>query len=531
MKRKLLTSAVLVSLVGINTVMQAQTGRPRLVVGIMVDQLRTDYLDYLQGMFSDRGFRRLIDRGVYMRDVDFRQSVSDPATAAAVVFTGNWPSATGLPSPTLYDPSTKRSIPTLLDSSVPGNYTAEGYSPSGLRLSTISDEIAIDGMGLSSIYSIAPDAQASLVMSGHAGTSAVWIDDNSGKWASTTYYKNFPQPLAIKNQHSPLSQRIDTICWRPSRPLASYPGLPPQKKYYPFSHTFSRSDRDVWRQFKTSAPVNREVTDAAIDVIRQLRPGTSGQAIDVLNIGYTAAPWKEVRDGDFRIELEDTYLRLDDQLGRLLDEIDRTVGLDNTVVWLSSTGYYDDAIADNPKYRLPGGDFSMKRAESLLNSYLSARHGNGDYVEAVHDGQVWLDHKAIESKGLNAADVRSESREFLMKMSGVEKARTLDDILSATGTEGDALRLRVDPKHSGDIFIEFAPGWTVVDDLSYPVSKRPVRTGQVLTPGFIMAPNVTREEITTPVDATAIAPTVTSTLHIRSPNGSIHRPLPLKRSK
>lgn len=529
MNRRLLTS-VLVSLVGINTLMQAETARPRLVVGIMVDQLRTDYIDYLQGLFGEKGFRRLMENGVYIRDLDFRQSTRNPATAAAVVYTGNWPAATGLPKAMVYDAGTKRSLPVLLDEKTAGNYTTESYSPEALQLSTISDEIAIDGLGLSGIYSIAPDAQTAIVMSGHAGTWATWIDDHSGKWASSTYYKTFPQPLSIKNQYSPLSQRIDTIRWKPSRPLDQYPGLPPQKKYYPFSHGFSKSDRDVWRQFKISAPVNTEVTDAAIECIRQLRPGSSGQGIDMLNIGYTAAPWKNVRDGDVRIELEDIYLRLDDQLGRLFDEIDRTVGLDNTVVYLTSTGYYDDAVADDPKYRIPTGEFSFKRAEGLLNAYLSARHGNGDYIEAIHDSEVYLDHKAIENKQLSASEVRKECREFLMKMSGVRGALTLDEVLSGENPDAATLRLRMDPKQSGDIFLSFSPGWNVVDDINYPTVKTPVRTGQVLTPGFIMAPGVSSEEIVTPVDATAIATTITSTLHIRSPNGSIHRPLPLRRA-
>lgn len=333
--------------------------------------------------------------------------------------------------------------------------------------------------------------------------------------------------MARRNQYNPLYRRADTIQWKPSLKLSDYPGLPAQKRYYPFRYTFPTSDRSVWRRFKISAPANAEVTDVAIECLKSLSLGTRGEAIDMLNVGYTAAPYKYVKDGDFRIELEDTYIKLDAQIGRLLDEIDRTVGLGNTLICLSSTGYYDDATPDGEKYRIPTGDFSLKRAESLLNAYLSAKYGNGDYVETICDGQVYLDHKAIESRQLRLEEVRADAREFLLRMSGVYHAYTLGEVASGSVPGTESLRLSVDPKTCGDIFLSVNPGWNIVDDLNYPHQTYPQRMGQYLTPAIIMGPGVKAREIVTPVDAAAIAPTVTSTLHIRSPNGSVARPLSL----
>lgn len=523
-----LITTVLLSLVTINTMVQAQTSRPRLVVGIVVDQLRTDYIDYLRHMFGEKGFKRLMDNGVFMRDVDFHRSVTDAPSATAVLCTGNWPSTTGLPNATIYDPASKRSVAALSDQKMVGNYSDEAYSPAALRISTIADEIAIDGAGVSAIYSVSTDPQQAIVLSGHAGKGAVWIDDSNGRWASTTYYSDFPQPLAIRNQYSPLSKRLDTIRWTPSRPLKDYPGVPPQKKIYPFKHIFPTSDKNVYKYFKRSAPANTEVADAAIECMKSYGMGKRGEAIDMIGIGLSAAPYKGVRDGDYRIELEDTYLRLDAEIGKILDEVDRTVGLNNALVWVASTGYYDDATTDDPRYRIPTGEFSLRRAESLLNAYLSAKYGNADYVESLHNGQVYLDRSLIERKNLNLDDIRNESRTFLLKMSGVAHAYTLDDILSGRIPGTEALRLSVDAKTCGDIFLSFNPGWNITDDINYPTTTWPVRTGQVLTPAFIMAPDVKVEEIGTPVDATAIAPTITSALHIRSPNGAEHRPMPLK---
>lgn len=521
---RLITSVVF-GLAAINTLVMADTTRPRLVVGIVVDQLRTDYLEYLRSLFGEDGFNRLMDKGVYMRDVDFRRTVADPASATAVVFSGGWPAANGVVADRVFDHSSKRSVPALADNAVNGNFTTEAYSPALLRLSTISDELAIDGGGLGLVYSISADPQQAVVMSGHAGNSAVWICDNNGKWASSTYYKDFPASLSRVNSYNPLSRRLDTLQWKPSRELSEYPGVPAQKRYYPFRYTFPTGDRDVYRRFKLSAPANTEVTDAAISCLESLSLGKRGDAIDMLNVGYTAAPFKYIKDGDYRLELEDTYLRLDSQIGRLFDAIDRQVGLDNTVIFLTSTGYYDDATADAPAYRIPSGDFSLKRAESLLNSYLSAKHGNGDYVETILDGEVFLDRRTIEEMRLSASMVREEAREFLLRMSGVAEAYTLDEIPAGGNETLETLRLLTDPKTSGDIFISFVPGWNVVSDNTYPVTTRAVRYGRPLTPAFLMGPEIKAVEINTPVDATVIAPTVTSALHIRSPNGARQKAL------
>ncbi|MDE6143832.1 MAG: alkaline phosphatase family protein, partial [Muribaculaceae bacterium] len=192
-------------------------------------------------------------------------------------------------------------------------------------------------------------------------------------------------------------------------------------------------------------------------------------------------------------------------------------------------GYYDDAVVDDPKYRIPTGDFSVKRALSLLNSYLSAKYGNGDYVDTYSRGHVYLDHKQIESRQLNLDEVAREARDFLVRMSGVSDAFTMDDIMSSALPGMEAIRLGTDPKTGGDIVLEFNEGWRVVNDTRFPNDTQVVRSSMVLTPVFFLGAGITPQTLSHPVDATAIAPTVTGILRIRSPNGVSSRPLILER--
>lgn len=523
-----LITSVICGLVGINTMLCADPTRPRIVVGIMVDQLRTDYIESLQGLFGEKGFRKLMKEGAFLKNVDFKVGNLDRASGTAMVYTGSYPRENGVASAMVYDPKRQEMQPALNDPSIIGNFTTETYSPSGLRHSTISDEIAIDGAGVAAVYAIAPDAQQAIIMAGHAGNSAAWINDNTGKWATTTYYRELPKTLSQRNYNNSIAARIDTMQWKPALPLSSYPGLPAQKRMYDFRHTFSLADRNVYRAYAGSPLVNTEVTDVAIDYLKELGIGSRGDAIDMLNVAYTAAPFKGVKDGDFRLELEDCYVRLDGQLSRLFEAIDKYVGLDNAFIYLASTGYYDDAVADDPKYRIPTGEFSVKRALSLLNSYLSAKYGNGDYVDTYSNGHVYLDRRQIELHKLDLTEVAEAARDFLVRMSGVSDAFTMGDIMTSALPRMEALRLGSDPKTGGDVVLEFNGGWKVVDDTRFPNNTRVVRSDMALTPAFIWGCGVAPQQIGEPVDATAIAPTVTRILRIRSPNGVDSKPLLLQ---
>lgn len=511
---RLLTS-VLCSLVGITTVLQADASRPRLVVGIVVDQLRTDYIEYLRELFGERGFNLLMNKGAYLRNVDFPTVHPDAVSATALLYTGNYPATNGVASAYVYDQQRNKLTPTLRE--------GDSFSPAALLLSTVSDEVAIDSRGIGSVYSVATDPQQAVIMAGHAGNGAAWISDTDGRWEVSPFYGKHTanSPAALRNVRNAPAQRIDTMQWRPALPPARYPGMADRKDGYAFKYTFSRSDREGFRKFLASPLANREVTDVAIDYLRDMHLGTHG-GTDMLNIAYTAAPYKYATDGDARVELQDTYVRLDADLGRLFDAIDKAVGLDNTLIYLSSTGYYDETARDDGRYRIPSGNFSVKRAVSLLNSYLSASYGNGTYVAGYSDGHFYLNRKALEGK--DYARIVGDARDFLVRMSGITDALTVDDILSG-GDATAALRRSLDVNHCGDIYVAFTPGWTVTDDTVYPARVHNVRLASVATPFFLMAPSVAPMTIGEPVEATVLAPTVTQTLRIRAPNGALSRPL------
>ncbi|MDE6463619.1 MAG: hypothetical protein K2L16_03170 [Muribaculaceae bacterium] len=163
-----------------------------------------------------------------------------------------------------------------------------------------------------------------------------------------------------------------------------------------------------------------------------------------------------------------------------------------------------------------------------------ALHGNGDYVSAFRGGRLYLNQRVIKEKDLDAATLRAEAAAFLARMSGVDRVYTSDAIMAGTaGEDADALRRNTSVATAGDVTVLVAPGFELVDDFDGQVSTDPdvphyVRRAVAATaPAFIFAPGLPAERIDVPVDARAIAPTVTRLLRIRSPNGAVAAPLAL----
>lgn len=498
--------------------------RPQLVLSIMVDGLRGDYLELLSDRFGPDGFNRLLRNGVIIDEVDFGPGV-DAAGAVAMIYTGAAPSVNGVATASVYSTERHLEQPSLLDPSKIGNYTDETLSPAALKVSTLSDEIRIDGGGAAYSHSIAPDAARAIIMAGHCGNSAFWINTANGNWATTTHYREVPTAVSTRNFTRPLATRIDTMLWAPSLDVSQYPALPAHKRHYGFRHTFSGSDPAKYCRFITAAPVNTEVTDLALDYLRDIKLGQR-DAMDMLSVGYTLAPYSGSTDTDGRLETMDAYLKLDRQLARLLKEADG----ETTVVILGGTPAEPAKDPDDPQWGLPTGEFSARKAVSLLNMYLIAKLGNGEWVTAYNNGAFYLNHKLIGEKHLDPEEVRTEAAKFLTRMSGVAGAFTIDDILE--GRTSEALRRNTVVGRAPDVFVNITPGWTLTDDTRNEPSAEVVRLGHSTAPFILYAPALIESaRISTPVDARRIAPTVARVLRIRSPNAASLAPLPEVRMK
>ena len=516
-------SSMIFSLVAMSALSQTIGGRPTLIVGITIDQLRSDYIDLLQSHFGENGFKRLLRESAHFENLVFDMSRLDKATTTAVIYTGAYPNVNGISAYERYDDEQKRIFHVLNDPAFIGNATDETLSPMALKVSTISDELKMDNNGIGSVYAIAPDAQHAIIMAGHAADGAFWISDNTGKWASTTFYKSYPINITNRNLTHPIPERLDTLTWRPLLDINKYPDIPLHRTLYSFKYTFN--GENGIKQYKNSALVNEDVTSVAIDCIKNLSLGRRA-AVDMINIAYSAEPYRYAVDPDNRIELEDKYIRLDRELAKLFETIDKEVGK-NVCIFVSSTGYFDNIYATEPRFNIPTGEFSSRKAVSLLNMYLMALYGNGNWVNGYHNEIVYLNEKLAKEKNIPIEQLRKIAGDFLRRMSGVVEAYTFDEILNNPASDELArLHKSVHSQESGDVFLEIAPGWQILDDFNTGKTTHSV-VNAVSAPFFIIAPGIAPQKVSTPIDADLLAPTICRTLRIRSPNAARQMPLGL----
>lgn len=502
--------------------------RPKLVVGIVINGLDIDKIYQLREHLTAGGFNRLLDKGVTFTDINYGSALDD-AAATAVLITGSAPAVNGIAAREVYDMTGRNARLVLNDGETMGNFTDETLSPKALRVSTLADELRIDTSGLGIVHAISPDATTSIIMAGHAGNSACWITDKTGKWATSTYYTELPTSIQQLNHMRPLSVRLDTIRWTPTLPPDAYNDLPSHKKIYSFNHTFNGGNSDRYVRYKLAAPVNSEVTSVSVDVLKSLNMGKR-EPLDMLELNYTLQPYTYSTQPDTRVELLDSYLRLDRDLARLFAAIDsQGPGMDKTLVWVAGTPASNAAISDEERWKIPGGEFSPERAVSLLKVNLMSLYGNGDWVTGYYNNQIYLNRDLIQQRGKDLNEMRRESADFLRRLSGVTYAITMDQAV-ASNDRGDSPfppARNIDIDTAGDILISIAPGWQIVQNTGSATNKTVERGRATTSAAFILYPDLDARVIDAEVDARVIAPTVARLLRIRSPNGARLAPVRL----
>lgn len=504
----------------------AIAAQPKLIVGITVDQLRTDYLDLLQSRLSAGGLRRLMQEGAFIDQVTYELDNPDATAAIAVLATGSYPFQNGISSQMVFDQQTLRRHSVFFDVKFIGHATDGLFSPRALLSSTLSDELKLASQQASRVYSIAPEAEEALITAGHSADGAFWIDDKTGMWCSTTFYREFP--AFVSNQNSqPFFSDSATKGW--DSQLLIRDGVCALAPYQPcnpyFAHKFQQGKQVMYTWIKTSPIINDAVTRMAQLFMRQNRIGNSDQRTDMLQLTFYAGTYQHAATELYPCELEETYLRLDQNIEQLLTSIDQQVGLQNTIIYLMGTGDTNRNTSDVPGLSL--GEFNANRCTALLNIQLNSLYGQGQWIEGMEDMQLYLNHKLIEQKQLQADDVAREAAKFVSLMSGVDEVFTAQQLLHEDYSQRiSRIRNGYRKAGGGDLVIRLQPGWNLrADDRSNPQPQ--MRQDILPGPAIIFAPGrINPQRITTPVEAIQIAPTVARAIRIRAPSAC--RALPLR---
>ena len=492
---------------------QKENKAPKLYVSIVVDQLRTDFLYEFEGLYCDGGFKRLLSSGKVYENVYYAFDNIDRATAVSTLSTGTNPYVSGIVAERWLDRKSLRVVNCVEDKNCKGVYSNEALSPASLKSITLTDEIKRATRGNAIVCSIAPDGDAAVLAGGHAADIVLWKNNMAGYWSSSSYYGLYPSWAADMNKKVQGKPRK----WTPLFRTSEYNNFG-EKAPSAFSYSFDGKKNVI--TYKTTACINDEVNEMAFAFLENSEVGKD-DVVDCLALTYYAGNYDGAPMSHRPIEVQDMYARLDRNLAALFDELDKRIGLENVVVSLSSTGYVMENGEENSSYRLPSGTLYSERIQALLNVYLSAKFGKGDYIEGVYGTQLFLDNKLIERMELDKMTVVSQAVEFLKSLDGVEDVFTIYRLGGMLSPELQFAKNGYNPVGSGDLWLRLMPGWRLVEDEL--LVSRQVYRSPVMFPVVIYGAGVEHSVVDKLTPANIMATEMARVLRVRRPNDNCLR--------
>jgi predicted AlkP superfamily pyrophosphatase or phosphodiesterase len=513
---------------------------PRLVVGIVVDQMRFDYLTRFWDKFEDDGFKRLVNEGFVARNHHFNYAPTSTGPGHASVYTGTTPAVHGIIGNDWFDKESGKSVYCAGDESVSSVGTdskAGKNSPQRLLVTTVTDELRLHYQMRSKVIAVALKDRGAVLPGGHTANAAYWWEGGStGNWISSTYYMDkLPRWVDKFNASgNALSYRKP---WNTLSKIDKYvESVPDNVKYEStfrgeaapvFPHNLPKLwDENGKFELLRITPYGNSITlDFALEALDNEALGAD-EIPDFLAISFSSTDYVGHKFGVDSKEVEDTYLRLDQDLARMLKHLDRKVGANNYTVFLTA----DHGALPVQNYlkdqKIPAGYLDLKTFREKLDEYAKITYGAENLIRDVSNAQIFLDYEVLQDLKLNAVEVRQCIADELINYPEIQQVFTSDQMLLADFTSGlpSIFQKGFNPKRSGDLILVHPPGYASYTQTgSTHGSPYPYDTHTpLLIYGKGIRPGSTVRRTTIP----DIAPTVATLLGIAFPNGTTGEPIP-----
>lgn len=498
---------------------------PALVIGIMVDQMRPDFIYRYWGKFGDDGFKRLVNEGFSFTNAHFEYVPTATGPGHASVYGGTTPSVHGVVSNSVHVPGYE------------GVGSAPGYNgsvgPGNMLTTTVGDELRLHTNFRSKVVSISRKDRGAIIPAGHTG-DAYWYEEDTGNFITSTYYRDsLPEWVQEFNDRS-LPQQYLSEPWETILPIEEYiesiDDDNPYEWVYPgqeapvFPHDLPTLAEEVGPGVLIRTPFHdKMLTELAIAAIEGESLG-SGETTDILAISYSALDSVGHRYGPASVEIQEIYMRLDRYLARLFNYLDDVFGQENILLFLTS----DHGVAHIPQYLMdhgiPAGYFDTSPVRDALGEYLTTRYGE-NFVSSFGSSQIRLDHDFIDRNNLDHGEIQREVARFMLRQDGIGGALTAEALNSTQFTDGIRKRIQngFHQKRSGDIMIWLEPQW--IGRIAYGTSHGSLWNYDTHAPMHWYGWNIPAGRSTLSVTISDMAPTVATFLNSPLPSGTIGKPL------
>lgn len=513
--------------------------RPKLVVGIVVDQMRWDYLYRYYDRYGEDGFKRLLNEGFSCENTFINYLPSATAVGHSVIFTGSVPAIDGIVANTWMDQLTGKRVYCTDDDSVqtvgaPGD--AGKMSPHNLLVSTITDQLRMATNFRSRIIGVSLKDRAAILPAGHSANGAFWLDDASGRFITSTYYmKSLPDWVTQFNSKDEPNKLV-AGGWNTLYPINSYKQSTPDnvswegrlrgEKAPVFPHDMKAIYKRDHGSIRTSPFGNTLTLNFAEAAVKGYDLG-HGESTDFLTINCASTDYVGHKYGPNSIEAEDTYLRLDKDLAAFFRFLDQKVGKGNYLLFLTADHGAAHSIGFMQHHHIPAGVLETKDIVDPLNDLLAKKYGVSDLVNSFINYHVNYDRKKIDDNNLNYESMKKMSVAFLQKQPGVQYAVDIEHI----GYEPipEPLKTKIINGYYGkrcsDVMVIPDPGWFKGRKGGTGTTHGNWNPYDTHIPLIFMGWEIQHGKTNRHIRMSDISPTLAALLHIQMPNGNIGVPI------
>jgi predicted AlkP superfamily pyrophosphatase or phosphodiesterase len=513
---------------------QPQTPKPKLIVGIVIDQMRWDYLYRFNDLYGSGGFKRLLNHGFSCENTFIPYVPTYTAVGHSCIYTGSVPAINGIVGNDWFEKSTGKNMYCTQDTSVAtvGSSTKAGkMSPNNLWTTTITDELRLSTNFKSKVIGIALKDRGAILPAGHSANAAYWYDDKVGKWITSTFYMSeLPGWVNNFNSKDPVGNYMSKD-WNTLLPIEKYTLSTADGNKYEtpikgektvtFPHKLSAIDSFKYEAFKYTPFAASYTFDFAKTTIENEKMG-GNSVTDFLAISISSTDYIGHWFGPNSIEAQDTYLRLDKDIASFLQYLDIKIGKNNYSVFLTA----DHGAAHVPAFlndhKILAGGFNENVLKKELNERVEQQSGLKNMIQQVQNYQVYVNNFEIEKQGKSVEEVHDAIIKFLQQKEYVVDAYELNELTEATIPEPIKTRMinGYAQKRSGDIQFVPKPGYFDAwqnTGTSHGVWNPYDAHIPLLWFGKNIKPGKTNRE----TYMTDIAPTIAAMLQIQMPNGCV----------
>lgn len=516
----------------------AQTKKPKLVISIVVDQMRNDYLYRYWDRFGDGGFKRLVKQGAYFRNAHYNYIPTYTGPGHASIYTGTTPRYHGIIGNEWYDKQLKQWVSCVKDPSEKsiGTENDNGKaSPKKMLSTNIADELKLSTNGRGKVYSIALKDRSAILPAGHAANGAFWMDEASGNFiSSSAYMEELPEWLTTFNADKKAEKYL-AGGWRTLYPLNTYSAsLADNSSYeahpfseqpvfpYSFQSFIDKKNIGIIR----GTPFGNSLTkDLALACLKNEQLGKD-EISDLFCISFSSTDIIGHSYGPRSVEIEDVYLRLDADLAEILAYLDKNVGKENYTLLLTA----DHGGAEVPSYlkdlKMNAGYLRDRDLKKSIQKFLNENFGDSTLLENLSNEQLFLNEQKIRQKNLNQEEIEKQLCNHLSGILGIAEAYPSTLMKEGSFNPTDIrtlLQNGYNHKRSGNICYTYEPGWMDYEEKG--TTHGAGYSYDTHVPVIFYGAGITSAERLEYISITQIAPTVCELLRIAQPNACSSSPL------